>query len=120
MGWDAHSSAKVDWDRHRLADDNIHNLFAEAVDEVRKKADMVDGFLHLGSLDLRACAYMLQKATGQSCFSEQGWDADLVKLLNQRANWNFAYEKEESCEYWSARLFLETCAKANLSISFSW
>jgi len=44
----------------------------------------------------------------------------MLKKLNQKANWDFKYKKEDAWAYLSARKFLELCAKHNLSIRFSW
>ena len=119
MGWDAHSSAEKNWQKRKLADSKINRMFKNAEAYVKKKASSVDWYLHLAGLDCSSCAKMLEQATGESCW-EDGWSEEKVKELAAKANWNFEFEKEKDWAYWSAKKFLETCAKANLSITFSW
>ena len=120
MGWDAHSSAKVNWDKRKLEDKNIDRLFEGAENYVKEKTGTVDGFLRLGSLDVSRCAYMLEQATGKNCWDEKGWTEEEVKRFNETANWDFEYNDEDAWAYWSAKKFLEVCAEANLSVSFTW
>jgi hypothetical protein len=120
MGWDAHSSAKKDWENNKLKDPTTDKLFKNAELYVKRKSGTVDGYLRMAGLDCSACAEMLEKATGKSAWSENDWNKDFVKRMNEKANWDFDFSQEDSWAYWSARKFLQTCAKANLSISFSW
>lgn len=120
MGWDAHSSAKKDWAVNKLKDPDINRLFKNAEAYVIRKSGRVDWYLRMGGLDCSACADMIEKATGRSPYVKNGWGKDLVKAINKTANWDFKYEPDEAWAYWSAKKFLEICAKANLSISFSW
>jgi len=96
------------------------NAFAFAHREVTFKAGRVDGFLINGGLNLESSANMLQQATGMSVYDEDSWNVDQVKELARRANWNFTYSTEDKAGYWSARYFLNTCAKLGLGIGFSW
>lgn len=63
---------------------------------------------------------MIERATGRSVWDERDWDKEFLIKVNKQANWEFEYQQEEAWAYWSAKKFLETCAKAGLSISFSW
>ncbi len=120
MGWDAASSANIDWENDKLEDENLDHLFKLAAKYVKEKTGTVDGYLELGGLDVSNCAYMLEKATGKNCWNEKGWSVEEVKQLQESANWNFEYDEEEAWSYWSAKKFLEVCAEASLSISFSY
>lgn len=120
MGWDAHSSAKRDWKKMKLKDPITDKLFKNAEVYVKRKAGSVDGYLRMAGLDCSACAKMLEQATGRSAWDERGWDKDFLIKVNEKANWDFEYEQEQAWAYWSAKKFLESCAKAGLSISFSW
>ena len=123
MGWDAHSSADMKSTIRKLyiRDPKIRKLFKEAETFVREKSNgHVDIYLHIGSLDTSTCGKMLERAVGWPVYDEDGWNVDKVKKLNAEANWDFKFKKEDAWAYWSARKFLEVCAQANLSISFSW
>lgn len=60
---------------------------------------------------------MLQLATKRDCWTYMEWDAEQVL---KKANWDFGYEEKDAWAYWSARKFLETCARLKLTIRFSW
>lgn len=120
MGWDAQSAAKVDWGAKKLQDPTLAKMFIEAHKYVRRKTGSVDGDLMLGGLDCSACADMLVEATGVDVYSENPWSRAFVKTTNEKADWDFEYDKSSAWAYWSARKFLETCAKANLSIRFTY
>lgn len=120
MGWDAHSTAKADWEHHKLTDPTIDKMFKNAEMYVRRKAGTVDANLRMAGLDCSNCAHMIEKATGRTAWDYKKWPKKLVKEISKNANWDFEYEKDEAWAYWSAKKFLETCAKAGLSISFSW
>ena len=62
MGWDAYSSAKVDYQNRKLKDNKLDKVFKDASDFVRKKTHSVDSLLRLGGLDVSNCATMLQTA----------------------------------------------------------
>lgn len=119
MGWDAHSSAEYLHEIRKFKNPQ-HEKFIDAYNEVKSIAGCADGYLDMGSLDCSACCKMLQEATGESCYSDEGWSAEKVKELNEKADWRLLYGKDNAWAYWSARKFLETCAELNLSISFSW
>jgi hypothetical protein len=110
MGWDAISS--VGNNKAIIA------KFKEAEKLTISMAGCADANLCLGSLGCKICGEMLTIATGESVYMY--WSESKVKKLNSKANWDFNYNKDEEWAYWSARYFLEVCAKHELSISFSW
>ncbi|HNG68581.1 MAG TPA: hypothetical protein PLP63_06535 [Saprospiraceae bacterium] len=122
MGWDADSSAiiKQVHGTRRIANPQLRNQFYNAINEIQQKAGTADGSLIHGGLDCSNCADMIEKATLRSCYDSNGWSAEEVKKINESADWNFEYNQEDAWAYWSAKKFLELCAKNNLSIKFSW
>lgn len=133
MGWDAFSSAKTHWGYTGknnfvlVMEDKEHfDAFKNAVKKVKAiTGGTADGYLNRGSLDARQCGEMLQKATGESCMrsldnSEIVWGKRMVKSMAKKADWNFKFGKDDTCAYWSAKVFLETCAELGLSITFVW
>lgn len=120
MGWDAYSPAGRDYKKNKLKDPAIDKLFKNAESYVKRKTGSVDGLLRMAGLDCSDCAEMLDKATGRSVTDDNNWSKNFVKKMNACANWDFEYEQEQAWAYWSARKFLETCAKAGISISFKW
>ncbi len=126
MGWDANASVKIKRDENfkllnanELLNPEYAEAFKQASKQARKETGSVDALLRLGGLDCSTCAKMLEKATGESVYVEE-WSASKVKTLSKSANWGFKCDDSKAWAYWSARLFLETCAKFNLSIQFSW
>lgn len=122
MGWDAFSSAKPDFEKRCVKGVKVDRLFKNAETYVRRKSGgYVDGYLRMGALDCSDCGRMLEKATGKSVCNENEsrWSVAVVKEINKNANWDFDYSSEETLYYWSARKFLEVCAKAGLAIRFS-
>lgn len=120
MGWDAYSSVNYLYDQRRIENAEHDAAFKSAAKEVTQLAGTVDGYLETGGLDCSACCKMLQEATGDDCYDEEGWSSERVKQLNERADWRIPYGKDDAWAYWSARKFLELCAQFNLSIRFSW
>ncbi len=122
MGWDAFAEpVKNDWNKDgKITDIRKRRVFKKASNEVAKKADTVDWLLEKGGLDVSTCGQMLEKATGQGVYDENGWSKDKVKELNKSACWDFQVDKEDAWAYWSARYFLEACAKLGLRIRFSY
>jgi len=118
MGWDAYAVVKID-DKSEIIDPVIRKDFKSIDTWVINKCGIADGLLISGGLDVDDCAYMIEKATGGSCWQES-WSKAKVKKLSDKANWNFAYDDDNKWAYWSARRFLTLCAKHNLSIKFSW
>lgn len=121
MGWDAHSTPFKLTANHKLQIINPKHRrsFKNASNYVKRKEKIVDWLLEYGGLDCSDCAEMLQKATGMDCWGENlSWQR--VKSYAKKANWDFCYPKTEAWAYWSARKFLETCAKLNLPIRFIW
>ena len=117
MGWDAYSSVdKLKGDTKAKA----KKAFIEAHKRVLKKCGEVDFYLHDGALDVSWSGHMLSQATNEPVYVDKPWDIEKVHKLRNKANWNFEYEKEQEWAYWSAREFLNVCAKYNLSITFSY
>lgn len=128
MGWDAYATTKQGERLNtencskgiRIKNKRIRSAFKIADEKCVKEHGSVDGFLSSGGLDVSICAKMLEKATGQSAWSEDGWDYLQVKIIAILANWNFKYEKQNAWAYASAKIFLETCAELGLGITFSY
>jgi hypothetical protein len=120
MGWDAYSSAEYLHEVGRFKNPLHTEAFEKACAQVKELGGTVDAFLEMGSLDCSACCRMLEEATGESCYNEEGWNADKVQELSEKADWRILYDNDDAWAYWSARKFLETCAELNLSIEFSW
>ena len=134
MGWDAYAITKknkdlaVDYHGNDISDvyktpTLIYPPFEEGFKAARKKtikkAKMADAYLGHGGLDCSECAYMLNKAIKGSHAWEDKWTATHVKKLAKSADWNFTYDEDDTWAYYSAKHFLETCAKLNLGIRFS-
>lgn len=129
MGWDAFSSTKKTFGYPEKGNQYtfvFHNekhrdAFRKARRQVVRLAGQVDGYLSQGALDCGICATMLEKATGEKCRNavDANWDRKRVKELAKKANWDFKYSKSDAWAYWSAKIFLETCAELRLSISMS-
>lgn len=114
MGWDAYSSAF-----YAIACNSypsfIQEEFIKASKEVVAKAGFVDGGLKNGMLDCSECAYMIEVATGLSCWDENVWVPSEIKF-----NWDFKFDKEQEWAYYSAKAFIDTCILLSLTIKFSW
>jgi hypothetical protein len=129
MGWDAFSSIKKTFGYPQkgnkfifvFEDKEQRDAFVKASRRVRKLTGTVDNYLEQGALDCRACAEMLERATGEKCSSvvDVNWSKKKVQSLAKNANWDFKYGKSDAWAYWSAKVFLETCAELRLSISMS-
>lgn len=119
MGWDAYSSAEINFETRRLKDKEIDGIFKSAYIDVQHKAGSADFALRLAGLDCSDCARMLMKATGKDCWSLQPWSVDEVIETAKAAQWEFEFERKQAWAYWSARNFLNACAAARLSIRFS-
>jgi hypothetical protein len=111
MGWDAFAI------RTKC---HIRTTFKQAEIDVRSKADSVDFGLHKGWLDCSACAKALEEATGESCWDEDGWSAAKVRRLATTATWPDEVADENKWAVYSAKAFLEACAKIGTGIRFSW
>jgi hypothetical protein len=125
MGWDAFATknklvikenGKHDY---RIINPEHRRLFKNASNYVKRKAKVVDWLLEHGGLDCSICGEMFQEATGRDHYGPNCTKKEVQKL-NRYANWDFEYSEKDAWAYWSARKFLETCAKCNLSIRFSW
>ncbi len=129
MGWDAFSSTKKTFGYPEKGNQYIfvfknekhRDAFRSAHRKVVRLAGHADGYLTKGALDCGACAIMLERATGEKCrnVTDVDWSNKKVKALAKSANWDFKYGRNEAWAYWSAKIFLETCAELRLSISMS-
>ena len=106
MGWTA------------IAKTRSFSDFKKAEHNVIMAAGYVDGGLREGYLSTHASARMLDEATGGKCYSE--WRGGDARAIADSANWDFDFDPEDKWAYWSARTFLDVCAKNNLTVSFSW
>lgn len=107
MGWDVYAAHE---NKKRIK----VKAFEKAVKRVLKKADSVDGLLHIGGLDCSDCREMLEEATGIPAAFYSDYSPDELKKISDSANWDFTFEQENAWAYWSAREFLETCVRLNL------
>ena len=119
MGWDAHTNAKKNWDKHQLSNKEQRVAFKEAFEYVKSEAGQVDWYLDMAGLDCSACAEMLEKATGKDCWGDD-WKSNDIQSIYENSNWDFEFSKEDAWAYWSAKKFLELCAKFKFTVTFSW
>lgn len=121
MGWDAYAEPlKAQWGLETEGDPE----FAPAVEAARKdrfdsRNPIIDGLLRQGALDCSACASMMEKATGRSCWSDP-WSPEIVKALAASARWDFPIADHDVWAMRSAKAFLERCAELGRGIRFSW
>ncbi len=120
MGWDAHSSAKKNWGKKKLSDPEMDAVFLKADEFVLEKCGSRDGYLRMGGLDCSACREMLEQATGWDWYSTRGFNSEDIKHMNKNADWEFQFPKDQAWAYWSAKMFLESCAVCNLSVEISY
>jgi len=125
MGWDAYAINAIDetiyteLSRHNPKFSRHRQAFLLAAKRVTSVTGSCDADLSGGALDCSNCAYMLQEATNRSCWSETPWSVDEVQTLSTEANWDFKVRREDLWAYYSAKVFLETCAELKLGIKFS-
>lgn len=118
MAWTAFAAAeRLSVSGFQLKHVEQLQAFKAAEDKVQKQADAADGGLAAGVLCCSTCGSMLQRALGKEYPTNGGWTPDQLKASNNIANWNFKYSKEEAWAYWSARLWLKTCAELGLGAS---
>jgi hypothetical protein len=48
------------------------------------------------------------------------WSAEDVRRMNDIADWSFDCDPALRIDYWTARVFLQTCAERGLGIFMSW
>ena len=132
MGWDAFATKggkdlERDWHlgendakRPEILDKGLARAFRKAAKMATEKAGLHDWLLPIGGLDCSGAAEMLERV------GIDAWGNNLsaaeVGAINEAADWGFLFHVNEGelGYYWSARMFLETCAKNNLGIRFSW
>jgi hypothetical protein len=114
MGWDCFAFGPKGG---KITDPKIKAAFNSAGSEVCKKAEYCD--IHVGrgyvALDCSDTGQMINRA------GVDAWNAGhKFRVQALKFNWDFEFTKEEAPYYWSARLFMEVCAKYDLTIQFSW
>lgn len=114
MGWDAFAETKTG---KTIKSAKIKKAFSDASDQLCLLVGC-DGFLSHCALDCSGAGAALKEATGFGVYDEAGWSAEKVQLAKAKASW----EEVEGCLSLiaSAKVFLDLCAKHNLSIYFSW
>ena len=133
MGWDAYATQngkpleKVHAEDSGTmpADPNLQVAFCTACDEVKRRSG---SGANLGTTTLGGPFQdMFERGTGCRFGGESDlleWTSDEVQRVQQQSDWNFTVEQGDQSgelwEYWTARLFLETCATNELGILFTW
>lgn len=96
----------------------IRLAFRRAVERVKQQESTVDGSLRHGALDCSPCAHAIERATGIDA-----WGDDLsgrqVRDAARCADWSLV-DDQPGWAVASAREFLNTCARYNLGVYFSW
>jgi hypothetical protein len=112
MGWDAYASRS----KGHVSE------FKAAAERVKKLTGSVDWLLEKGGLDCSDCAIELQKATGRNCWDDNGWTPFTVNELANNSYWPSIEDIpiERRWAVFSAKEFLETCAKIGSGIYFSY
>lgn len=119
MGWDAFAEKPDTTEDYQFTAEELAP-FREAAARVKAKATYADGLLEQGGLDVSISGEMLKQATGQSVYDILPWEPEMVRTIAASANWDFEVDASETQFYWSAREFLDTCAKLGYGIRFSW
>lgn len=88
MGWNAHTNTKKNWTKRQLSNKKQKIAFKEASEFVKLEAGRVDGYLDMAGLNCSACAKMLEKATGRSCWGDD-WQAKDIQRIQDSSNWDF-------------------------------
>ena len=134
--------------RPQTAEPHLKDVFVKASATVQQIAGPARG-IDRGIMEGASCGLVLERATRVQCFeqnmevlglnsllfnpnavaSEIEWSAETVKELNAGANWDFPQISEDEgvypdwydmSHYWTAKIFLETCAAHGLGIRISW
>lgn len=135
MGWDAYATrdgkplemARVGFGS-LPADPQLCAAFLSACDEVKRRS--VSG-TNLGTAILGGpFQAMFERGTGQrfdevaSATGLLAWTPEKVRAVQSASDWAFDIDRDtqsdEPWEYWTARLFLETCAANGLGVLFTW
>jgi len=126
MGWDAFATRdgeliKVDWARDQIVDETLRIAFESAAESVKEKAEWVDGLLPLGGLDLSGCGEAINAMSDLEAWSD-GATAEEIRELVFSDSWEYAVRPHHITlyEWWSARKFLEVCARYGLGVRFNW
>lgn len=116
-----YSSAEMNWKTGELKDKMLDEKFRKANEFVLNYSRSDDG-LRLGYLENSNSLNMLEKALGVTTTQMAGigkWNAQQVKFMWAKADWDFEYDDDLVWAYWSARVFLQACSEAGLSIVFN-
>jgi hypothetical protein len=128
MGWDAFATKdgfdidrnwNLDSDKNpEIVDPILARAFGQAEEIAKGHAGAVDWMVRLGGLDCSGAAEMLERV-GINAWGDDLPAADVQKF-DDLADWNFPIRPDDKVFYWSARMFLRTCAAHGLGIRFSW
>jgi len=128
MGWDAFAtkdgegiewgdSWKKEYPYLTPADPVLRDAFAAAnARAVGLAGEEVDWLLKSGALDVSTCGEMMARV-GIAAWSDDLAPSDVRRYA--KADWGEPPEKN-AWAYWSARIFIETCAELGLGVRFSW
>lgn len=116
MGWDAQSTG-YSFETRKYVNRKVSKEFRQISAAISLITGTVDGDLITGGLGCSKSRYFLEKATGLICYID--WDAADTVMIAAKANWNIKYKIDDAWAYQSAKLFLETCAKFELAVNFS-
>lgn len=119
MSWVAFSSSTYNYDKRKFFNRKHGISFRIAAKFARLVGDgVIAGDLSTGTISCTSVKYLLQDATGRSCYED--WSAAEVKYLAENTDWRDLHKYYEPWAYWSARMFLETCAELGLAVTFSY
>ena len=119
MAWSAFSAAeRISPSGFGLIKLKDREAFKAAEEEVQNRAEAADGGLAVGVLTCETCGHMLKIAlVGNYSTTDGGWTPDQLRAAYDIANWDFPHIQQDAWAYWSARLWLRTCAELGLGAS---
>jgi hypothetical protein len=106
-----HRRGKLLTDRGQIIYPAHRERFEAAETRVKELADVADMFLGMGQLRTDTTRDMLGRAVRLDLNRIDSWHPGYVRALSKHTSWDFEVPVNELWAYWSARLFLETCAK---------
>ena len=116
MGWEAQTKV-YDFQTRKYTNRKVSKAFRHLSAAIRLVTGAVDGELIYGGLGCSKSRQFLEKATDIICYID--WDSEDTVKIAAKANWNFEHSPDEAWAYQSAKLFLETCAKLELAVTFT-
>jgi len=126
MGWDAYAiypdGKEIVFDRkkNKIKDDKLDAAFAAANEIVVEKVGIVDGLLRQAGLDCSDCACQLQEHTGVDAWREYPMTPEEVRAAASDLRWDCEPEDDETWwAFYSAKMFIKTCAAEGLAVRFS-